>query len=67
MAIKSNDPEKLLRAAKLAINLLELAREALWNLYPDELLALTLDDENQLATDLAAAINATKNAGDNEA
>lgn len=66
MGTKSTDPEKLLRAAKLAINLLELAREALWNLYPNELLALTLDDETQLATDLAVAINATKHAGENE-
>ena len=66
MKTRPNDPERLLSAAKLAINLLELAREALWNLYPEELLALTQDDENQLAAELGAAITATQHSDDKQ-
>lgn len=56
MNANSTDPQRLVRAAKLAINLLELAREALWHLYPEELLALTQDDEASLAPVLAEGL-----------
>lgn len=50
------DPAQLLKAAKLAITLMDMIHDAFWSLYPDEILALTQDDEHQLTRLLAEAL-----------
>jgi hypothetical protein len=55
------DPERILRAAKLAIALMDLARDAFWSLYAEEILSLTQENERELAALLAEGLEKLKN------
>jgi hypothetical protein len=46
---------RFLLACRTALSLLELVHDALWTLYPDELLALSQESETELLELLAAA------------
>ena len=52
------DPLKLLQAARTALILFDLIHSALWDLFPDEILALREEDQQELASKLAQAISA---------
>jgi hypothetical protein len=51
------DPERLLQAAHISVALVTLVHETIWSLYPDELVALTEDPEQELLDLMQTAIN----------
>jgi len=50
------DAEKLLHAARTAVCLISLVHDALWELYPDEIMLLREADENHLLATLEKAL-----------
>ncbi len=52
-----SDPVRLLLAAKTAIKLVDMVHEALWTLYPDELLELIQEPDKDLMDLLRDALS----------
>ncbi len=50
------DPGKLLLATRTAVSLISLVHDALWDLYPDEMMLLREADENHLLAAIEKAI-----------
>lgn len=50
------DPHRFLSATKTAFHLFELLHNTLWQLYPDELMALSHETETELTRILSQAL-----------
>ena len=50
------DPERLIKAARTSVALIDLLYETIWRLYPDELLAISEESEDILIRLLVNAI-----------
>ena len=50
------DPERLVKAARTSIALIDMLYETIWRLYPDELLVISEESEDILIRLLANAI-----------
>jgi hypothetical protein len=51
------EPKRLLQAARTSVALVTLVHETIWSLFPDELVALTENPEQELLDLLQTAMN----------
>lgn len=60
MLPREPEPQNLLRAAKTALHLFGIIHDSLWALFPNELLALLEEDEDDLKNILANSIKPSR-------